>query len=613
MKYKILVLLIFIFSQTVLRAQQPNIVWITSEDNSKHYMKLFNEHGIETPNIESLAEQGIVFNNAFSNAAVCSAARSTLITSSYGPRLATHYHRAEGKIDLPKDLDMFPAYLKDIGYYTANNSKEDYNIYKSDYVWDDSSKQATWRNRKNGQPFFYVHNLNVTHEGSLHFSEADMKATKTSTKPERNFVQPNHPQTELFQYTNAFYRDKIKQMDGQVGAVIEQLKQDNLLENTIIFYFGDHGGVLPDSKGYLTEMGLEVPLVIYVPEHYKNLSPFTPGSKTNAFVSFIDFGVTVLNLAGIKTPKTMDGKPFLGENLSLKTIEKSDKTYSYADRFDEKYDMVRSYRKGKFKYVRNFEPFNIDGLMNNYRYKQLAYAEWFKLFKEGKLNEVQAQFFKPKPAEALYDIENDPYETKNLAQNSAYRSTLKSMRNTLIDWMLDQPDLSLYPEYYLINHAIQDPVAFGKAHKSEIKTYLNIANLALVDYAKAEHKLSKHLQATDDFERYWALIVCSSFGEKAKAFSVQIEQIMNNDPLVINKMRAAEFFGITGIKDTSKQLTHILYQAKEPTEALLILNTIVLVQDFYKHATFQINASKLNNNIKENDQVKRRLEYLNIN
>ena len=169
------ILIMFILFSSLLKAQQPNIVWITSEDNSKHYMKLFDEHGVATPNIEWLAKQGIIFDRAFSNAAVCSAARSTLITSSYGPRLATHYHRAEEKVTLNSSQEMFPSYLRKAGYYTANNSKEDYNIIKANNVWDDSSKKATWRDRKDGQPFFYVHNIETTHEGSLHFSKEDMQ------------------------------------------------------------------------------------------------------------------------------------------------------------------------------------------------------------------------------------------------------------------------------------------------------------------------------------------------------------------------------------------------------------------------------------------------------
>ena len=139
--------------------EQPNIVWIVSEDNSKHYLKLFDENGVATPNIERLAQQGVTFTRTFSNAPVCSAARSTLISGCYGPRIASHYHRRSQKVPMPEGVEMFPAYLKKAGYYTTNNNKEDYNIFKGDNVWDESSKKATWRNRAEGQPFFHVQNL----------------------------------------------------------------------------------------------------------------------------------------------------------------------------------------------------------------------------------------------------------------------------------------------------------------------------------------------------------------------------------------------------------------------------------------------------------------------
>ena len=378
MSYKYFFSIVFIYAFASLKAQQPNIVWIVSEDNSMHYMKMFNEHGIETPNIDKLSKQGIQFNRAFSNAAVCSAARSSLITGVYGPKLGTHYHRAEQKITVPNNIKMFPEYLKNAGYYTTNNAKEDYNIYKGENVWDDSSTKATWKNRKKGQAFFHVYNIQTTHEGSLHFTKEEMDTNPTKTSTEGIFIEPNHPNTETFRYTNAFYRDRIQKMDTQVGNLVKELEKDGLLENTIIFYYGDHGGVLPNSKGYLKETGLHVPLVVYIPQQFKNLSPFPIGSSTEKFVSFVDFSATVLNLAGIKVPKTMDGKPFLGKNTS-NSISKNNVTFGYADRFDEKYDMVRSIRKGNLKYIRHFEPFNIDGLMNAYRYRQLAYQEWKQL------------------------------------------------------------------------------------------------------------------------------------------------------------------------------------------------------------------------------------------
>ena len=287
-------------SHSIQPDERPNIVWITSEDNSTHYMSLFNKNGIETPNIESIASQGLTFTNAFSNSPVCSAARSTLISGCYGPRLASHYHRKIEPVPMPDSLQMFPVYLKEAGYYTTNNSKEDYNIIKTQPVWNESSNTATWKNRNQSQPFFHVQNIHTTHEGRLHFTKEGMDTVINKTALNSFSIQPNHPQTELFRYTNAFYRDKIRQMDSEVGEVINELKKDGLFENTIIFYFGDHGGVLPGSKGYLYETGLHVPLVVYIPHKFESLMDQEIGTKVNGFVSFVDFASTVLNLAGVQ-------------------------------------------------------------------------------------------------------------------------------------------------------------------------------------------------------------------------------------------------------------------------------------------------------------------------
>lgn len=589
----------------------PNIIWITSEDNSKHYMDLFDEHGASTPNIEKLADNGVLYTHAFSNAAVCSAARSTLISASYGPRLATHYHRKLEQVPMPNGIKMFPYYLKKAGYHTTNNAKEDYNIITSDSVWDDSSNKASWRDRKEGQPFFHVFNIGTTHEGKLHFTEDDMKKG-TITNTDSMFVQPNHPQTDLFKYTNAFYHDKIMEMDAQVGDVVEQLKKDGVLENTFIFYYGDHGGVLPGSKGYINEMGVHVPLIVYIPPKYQDLVNEKPGTKTNGFVSFIDFGPTVLKLAGAEIPKGIDGKPFLGKDISRKEVASRNETFSYADRFDEKYDMVRAVRKGKYKYERNYQPFNYDGLMNQYRYRQLGYQEWKALYENGKLNEIQSQFFQTKQPEALYDVEADPYETHNLAGQEAYKQKLLELRENLNTRVRDMPDLSFYPEFYLINNAFDNPVAFGKKHKSDIAKYIDTANLSLNDFENVKNNIEESLKSKDPWIRYWALIACSSFGHEASSLKKLIKTIAATDSEKINKVRAAEYLGLVGLQNPVTIMTDALYSSNDGAEALLILNSMVLMKDDFQHAyTFHIDSEKLNKNVGTDTQVIRRIEYFN--
>lgn len=589
---------------------RPNIVWITSEDNSKHYLKLFDENGVETPNIEKLASSGIIFTRAFSNGPVCSVARSTLISGSYAPRIGAQFHRKLSKVPMPDSLKMFPTYLREVGYYTTNNRKEDYNIFKSEDVWDESSKDASWRNRGENQPFFHVFNIGVSHESSLHFSEEKMNNNSTATDLKTVNVFPNHPQTDFFRYTNALYRDKIVEMDRQVGVVIAELEKDSLLDDTFIFYYGDHGGVLPGSKGYVYETGVHVPLVVHIPKNYKHLVDSNIGNETSGFVSFIDFGPTVLNLAGVEVPEGLDGKPFLGPNVSADDLKSKNLTFSYADRFDEKYDMVRAVRKGNFKYIRNYQPFNFDGLMNNYRYKQLAYQEWAELYKKGELNEIQSTFFKTRKPEMLFDLEKDPYETINLVGNPAYQSELLELRKELKDWVIEMPDLSFYPEYYLLENALENPVKFGKDHKKMIQKYAQIADLSLGNFDIVKSNLVAYLSSEDPFERYWAIIACSSFGKKAISLEPKIRIAAKTDTLSINRVRAAEYLGLVGIENPSKVMLDALYKSENPGEALLILNSITLMKTMDNGYDFNIDFGKIPKQIADDTEVKRRLEFL---
>jgi arylsulfatase A-like enzyme len=614
-KIKYFTLLVLVSFPTSCKTDQmdlppPNIVWIVSEDNSMHYLKMFNENGISTPNIESLADEGLVYTRAFSNAPVCSVARSTLISGCFAPRLGSHYHRKIVKVPMPINLEMFPAYLRKAGYYTTNNKKEDYNFERTDHVWDESSDTASWKNRAKDQPFFHVFNSGITHEASLHFNDNIFNNKQTNTDVNTVAIQPNHPQTPLFKYTNALYKDKILEMDTKMGTIISQLKADGLYDNTFIFYYGDHGGVLPGSKGYLYETGLHVPLVVHVPKKYKHLVPNKLGSKVSAFVSFVDFGATVLNLAGVQVPEKMDGKPFLGEHVTENDLNSRDETFSYADRFDEKYDMVRALRKGKYKYIRNYEPFNYDGLMNDYRYKQLAYQEWKKLYNDGELNAIQSRFFEPKPAEMLFDVENDPYETNNLANNHELNKVLVQLRGRLNEYLINQPDLSFYPEHYLIKNAFDNPEEFGQNHKNDILKLIHIADLELSNYDDVKAEIETYLNSENTWERYWALIVCAVFGDQAQELAPKIKALAKSDVEPINKIRALEFIGLVLNENPLNEMAEILYNSDEVAECLLILNTMVLLTDNKFGYTAEYNFEQLPDQIKKNKDVENRLNYL---
>jgi arylsulfatase A-like enzyme len=580
-------------------ANRPNVVWLISEDNSVHYSKLYFDTGAEMPNISKLADEGILFRNAFSVAPVCSVARSTLATGAYPSRLGMQYHRGFKPVTLPVDLKPVFERMHDAGYYTSYWKKHDYNFVADLAKWD---SKEDWRGRRDGQPFFHKHQFQITHESEL------QKANRGGVA-QTEFAIPRHPDTPLFRQAHDAYNDLNRQMDAQIGEIVERLRQDGVLEETFIFYFGDHGGVLPGSKGYLYETGLHVPLVVRIPKNFRHLIDLEIGTRIDGFVEFVDISATTLHLTGIPIPPGMDGKPFMGPGISREALESRDEALGIADRFDEKCDLVRTLRKGELKYVRNYQPFNFDGLHNNYRYKMAAYREWRNLYETGKLNELQSRFFRPRPAEELYDVAKDPYETVNLTTDPRYAGHLKAMRNRLRERLISMPDLGFYPESYLIDRAMTAPLDFGMEHQEEIAGLIDTADLALESFVGVRDRLRLALASDNPWQRYWGLIVCSTFGKEAALFHDEARTLASGDSNPLVRARAAEFLALSGAQNPQAVIKDILSMSRSEMESLLILNTVVLLQDGRPGFTFDLAADDVP---VRGEYVDRRLMYLGL-
>jgi len=565
-------------SPTFAAQDKPNLVWLTTEDNSACWYRLYNEKGgAPMPNIEGLAKGGLVFDNAYSCGAVCSVARSTIISGIYTPRIGAQYHRKATPVAMPTGQKMFPAYLREAGYYTTNNYKQDYNFIASDEkgVWNESSKKATFRNRANGQPFFHVQNFHVTHEGQLFKSLP--KGVEPIISPENVTLFPYHPDTPLMRQKYAEYLTRQTLADAEIGEIIAQLEADGLLDDTFIFHYGDHGGVLPGSKGYAHNDGLQVAMVVYVPKNWQHLAPAKPGTRIQGMVEFVDLSATVLNLAGVEIPQGLDGSPFLGQGVTLDELNSRDTAFGHADRFDEKYDQVRFLRKGKYTYWRSYQPFNFDGLNNEYRYLQPAFREWRDLAKAGKLNTEQKAFYRPRPAEMLFDLENDPHEVKNLANDPAHAETLAALRGEMQQRLKSLPDLSFYPEPQFLIESQGNGSAFAKIHKDQISKLIDLADLQLLPFEEAKIGIKNALNSDHPTERYWGLINCSAFGKKASGFYEKAQALAASDPDRLVRVRAAEFLGLTGTSDPMPILIQALNETTDDIEACLILNTVVLL------------------------------------
>jgi arylsulfatase A-like enzyme len=422
--------------------RRPNILWLVSEDNNP-YIGAYGDPVARTPAIDRLAREGILYENCFSQAPVCAPSRFTIITGMYATSCAPANHmRALGKG--PRGLRGFPAYLRQAGYYCTNNAKTDYNteIDLKD-AWDESSGQAHWRKRPAGRPFFAVFNHNITHESQV-FPEAQARHAPVAlpVDPARVRIPAYVPDTPETRRDRANYYDLMSRLDTQLAAKLKDLEDAGLAEDTIVFYYGDNGGVLPRSKRFTYDSGLHVPLIVRFPDKWKHLAPAAPGSRIAAPVTFVDFAPTVLSLAGVEPPSHLQGKAFAG----ARNAGPQEYAFSFRDRMDERYDMCRTARDARYRYIRNYHPHRIWGQHVQYLWQQTGMAVWERLYREGRLNAAQSIFWQQKPEEELFDLATDPDEVNSLARDPAHQARLQRMRKALEQHLLEIRDNGFIPE-----------------------------------------------------------------------------------------------------------------------------------------------------------------------
>ncbi len=414
---------------------RPNVVWITIEDLNP-IIGPYGDTIARTPHLDEFAKNSLLYKTCWSNAPVCAPARTTLITGMYATSLGAEHMRSE--VRLPADWKLYPQVLRDAGYYCTNNQKTDYNIVPNGEVWDDSSKTAHWKNRPEGKPFFAIFNTTVTHESGVH------NRRKLVTDPATVRVPAYQPDLPEIRADIAQYYDNVALMDDYVGKHLKELADAGLADDTIVWFYSDHGSGLPRCKRVPFNSGLQVPFILHIPEKFKDLRPadYLPGGETSRLVSFVDFGPTLLSLCGVQPPAYMQGQPFLGKF----TTEPRKYLFGYRGRMDERIDVVRSVTDGRYVYVRNFMPEKPQGGYLAYMYKQAGVQAWRAAFETGNLPPEQAAFFLPKPAEALFDLESDPDEIRNLADDASARSHLTELRGALHTHILESHDLGLLPE-----------------------------------------------------------------------------------------------------------------------------------------------------------------------
>ncbi len=442
--------------------ERPNILWISTEDIGPQ-LGCYGDPHAHTPTLDQLAAEGVRYTNAFTTAGVCAPNRSSIITGVFATTLGTQHMRSGGegvavshKPALPEPYRCFTELLREAGYYCTNNYKEDYQFVTPPAAWDDSSKQAHWRNRKDEhQPFFSVFNYTGTHEGSVRLTpQAHAKRTEMLDKGQRQAdttiaPPPFHPDTPLVRRTWADYYELITTMDHWAADLLEQLEADGLAENTIVFFWSDHGAGMPRCKRWIYDSGVHVPVIVRIPEKWRRDGDPEPGTAEDRLVNSLDLGPTVLRLAGLEPPACMQGQAFLRN-----PAEPRQYVYAARDRMDERYDIIRMVRDKRYRYIRNYEPFKPYDQFMNTAEKSPIKEEMQRLAEAGELTGPAAWILRDtKPVEELYDTESDPHEVENLADKPEMEGVLQRLRAAHEAWMTGTHDLGLLPEPEMVRLA----------------------------------------------------------------------------------------------------------------------------------------------------------------
>ena len=555
---------------------RPNILWVTSEDNSHHWIGCYGNKAAMTPNIDKLAADGIRYRFAYANAPVCAVARNTLILGRYACGSGTHNMRS--RYPVPDSFRTYPSFLREAGYYCVNRSKTDYNFKTDDKShWDESSPRAHWKHRAEGQPFFAIFNTGISHESSLFqrktagYRRQGLIPDRPSRDPGSVQLPPHYPDTPEIRQDWVTYMDIVTAMDAQIGDWLQELEDEGVRENTIVFYYSDHGGILPRAKRYINDTGTHVPLIVSFPKKWQHLAPAESGTVNERPVAFIDLPPTVFSLAGVEIPEQFQGRAFAGKAAA----ESEPYVFLFGQRFDSRMlRFVRAVTDGEYRYIRNFHPHRHRGIRAGYPHGQVGWQSLYKLRQAGQLNEVQSAYWTiPQPVEELYHTAKDPWELKNLASDPMYQDRLVRMRNATLDKMREIGDAGIVPES-MYESISKDSTVYDYVH-NEGFPYEDVLGIALAASEGGDGVLQT-LQAamTHDHPviRYWAATGCTIQGASAAIAGERLRKLVE-DPSPAVRVAAAEALYAIGERQAGFDgLVDILKDTADPVVSLEALN-----------------------------------------
>ena len=560
----------------------PNILWITVEDISPD-LGCYGDPLAQTPALDDLASKGFRYSNAIANAPVCAPARNAIITGMYPSALGTLHMRSFSKEmkssgRVPDHIQMYPELLRAAGYYCTNNSKEDYNFDLKRNIWDESSKNAHWKNRPNSQtPFFSIFNLTMTHESCINNKEKHDRLTQDlptalRTNPDMVAVPPYYPDTPTIRTLLARHYDNIATMDRKVASILKELDEAGELENTIVFFYSDHGTGLPRHKRWLFDTGVKVPLIVYIPEKFQSLYPSQPGDEVDQLVSFVDLAPTALHLAGAQIPSNMQGQAFLGKDL------KTEREYVFIarGRMDERYDMQRGVRTKRYKYLRYYEPKKSFIQYMNTPEKGPLMTELRKAEKNGALSPEALQLVSlTKPKESLFDLHTDPLELNDLSNDPNQMNQLKRLREVHDQWMIKTKDVGLIPEPIMRNWEEKS----GQPIYDWIRKQGDFYEILIqMSSSEDEDFLYKGLNHPNEAVRYWAGQGLYNLDQEISDFTVERLYKKLNDSIINVGISAAR--ALLKNQHSSKQIINTLVRGLESDNEWTRLQTALVLDDF---------------------------------
>ena len=540
------------------KKERPNILWVTFEDTSSYEFGCYGNKDVHTPNADSLAAQGIQFMNAWSVAPQSSPARSSLITGCYAHTYGMDVHPVS--YDTPADI-FFPQRLREAGYYCTNNSKTHYNSTNNNKAcWDECTKTASYNSPKRGkdQPFFAVFNTVTSHMGRIRTFHTDGRRdyTKEGIYTELLTLPSYVPDLPEVRSDYAGHLEAVQDVDTWLGFFLKDLKDKGLDDNTIIFFFSDHGGCVPRGKGYLYESGLKVPLIAYFPEKWKHLANGKSG-KDNSLVNFTDLGPTVLSLAGVKPTKNMQGKAIFGEYASK---EERKVQFAFAANQLHHFMPVRAVTDGHIKYMRSYIPYRQFALRNYYQWGMPSNKAWDKLvLGNHNTNPDWALTFDAHPAEMLFDLDKDPGELHDLSSSPEYAEVLAKMRNELSNHIRNTHDLGFFLPTSRTGHVLYDVVRKEKYPMEELYKLVEAAGIG--DIASLP-LFEKAIASSHRDMRFWGAVGYAELAHKkqiSQCPQALADLLKDEDPYVASEAA----YAVTYLGKPQEGIARLINPAKE--------------------------------------------------